>query len=171
MPDKKISALTDGVYARSEDRIPTARTPFAVGDNRYITPQQISEYVRRFAVEAAFVSKNTAGAVTLTAAELLAGTIVADPNGAGRTYTLPTAALLVAAMAAAGHVQVGSTLKFMIVNGADAAETITVAAGAGGAFDANQTAASRIVSQNNQKEFRLRITNITGGAEAYVVAG
>jgi hypothetical protein len=171
MADTKISALTDGVFARSDDRVPLARTPFGVTDNRYLTPQYQSEYTKRFGVDPAFTSINTAGAVTLTAAQLLTGLIVADPNGAGRTYTFPTAALLVAAMLAAGHCQVGSTLSCLIVNGADAAETITLAAGAGGAFDANQTAASRVIPQNSQKEVRVRITNIGGGTEAYVMAG
>jgi hypothetical protein len=38
----------------------------------------------------------TAGAVTLTAAQILGGYINRDCNGANRTDTLPTAALLVA---------------------------------------------------------------------------
>lgn len=169
MPDTKISGLTDSVFTRSDDRLPVARTPFGVTDNRFSTPQYQAEYTKRFAVEAVAASINTAGAVTVTAAQLLAGTIVADPNGAGRTYTLPTAALLVAAMVAAGHCQVGSTLTCMIVNGADAAEVITIAAGTGGAFDANQTATSRVIEQNRTKLIKIRITNVTGGAEAYVV--
>lgn len=111
-------------------------------------------------------SINTAGNVTLTAAQILGGIIVRDPNGAGRTDTLPTAALLVAAAPGA---QVGDTVQCLIVNGADAAETITVAAGTGGGFDANQTAASRVIGQNNSKLLKVRFTNVTPGAEAYVV--
>ena len=38
MANTKISALTDGVTADATDRIPIARSPFASGDNRYITP-------------------------------------------------------------------------------------------------------------------------------------
>src|SRR5690349_8059679 len=171
MPDTKISGLTDGVFSRNTDRIPVAKSPFGAADNAYITPQYQAEYTKKFAVDSALTSKNTAGAVTLAAAELLTRLIVADPNGAGRTYTFPTAALLVAAMVAAGNCQVGSTLDVLIVNGADAAETITLAAGAGGAFDANQTASSRVIPQNTQKTVRIRITNIGGGTEAYVMAG
>lgn len=171
MADTKISALTAATYARSDDRLPLARSPYGPTDNRYLSPQMQAEFTKRFATESALISKNTAGAVTLTAAEILTGTIVADPNGAGRTYTFPTAALLVAAMVAAGHTQVGSTLTVLIVNGADAAETITLAAGAGGAFDANQTAASRVITQNQQKTVKIRITNIGGGTEAYVIVG
>jgi predicted RecA/RadA family phage recombinase len=111
------------------------------------------------------VSKATAGAVTLTAAELLGGIVVADCAGAGRTYTLPTAALLVAAIPGA---KVGDVVRTKIVNGSDAAEDITVAAGTGGGFDTNQTAASRIIGQNNSKELLVRLTNVTASSEAYV---
>lgn len=168
MPDTKISALSDGVFTRSDDRLPVARTPYGPTDNRYTSPQYQAEFTKKFAVDAAPTSINTAGAVTVTAAQLLTGTIVADPNGAGRTYTLPTAALLVAAMAIAGHCQVGSTLSCLIINGADAAETITIAAGTGGTFDANQQASSRVIDQNRSKTLKIRITNIGGGTEAYV---
>ena len=112
------------------------------------------------------VSDATAGAKTLTAAEVLSGTYVRDCAGAGRTDTLPTAALLVAAIPGA---QVGDTVELLVVNGSDAAETLTLAAGAGGAFDANQTAASRVVPQNASKLVRIRLTNVTAAAEAYVV--
>lgn len=114
----------------------------------------------------AAASKNTAGPVTLTAAEIVGGIVVADPNGAGRTYTLPTAALLVAALQAPA---VGDIIRCLIVNGADAAETITLAAGSGGAFDANQTSASQVIGQNSSKYVHIRLTNVTAASEAYVV--
>jgi hypothetical protein len=108
----------------------------------------------------------TAGAETYTAAQLLGGTIVRDCAGAGRTDTLPTAALLVAAMPGA---KVGDIIDTLIVNGSDAAEAITLAAGTGGAFDANQTAGSRVIGQNTSKRIRVRLTNVTASSEAYVV--
>jgi predicted RecA/RadA family phage recombinase len=111
-------------------------------------------------------SINTAGPATLTAAQLLGGIIVRDPNGAGRTDTLPTAALLVASIPGAA---VGDVIKTQIVNGADAAEAITLAAGTGGAFDANQTAASQVIPQNSSKTVHIRLTNVTAASEAYVV--
>ncbi len=110
-------------------------------------------------------SYNTAGPVTYTAADILGGIIVRDPNGAGRTDVLPTAALLVAALPG---VRVGDIVECLIVNGADAAETITLTAGSGGAFDANQTAASRVIGQNSQKSVVIRFTNVTAASEAYV---
>lgn len=108
----------------------------------------------------------TAGNVTLTAAQMATGIIVRDPAGAARTDTLPTAALLVAGLPG---VKVGQIVSVLIVNGADAAETITLAAGTGGAFDTNQTAASRVIPQNASKLVHVRFTNVTAGAEAYVV--
>lgn len=111
-------------------------------------------------------SDATAGARTWTAAEVLGGILVRDPNGAARTDVLPTAALLVAAIPGA---TVGDVIQVKLVNGADAAEAITLNAGAGGGFDANQTAGSRVVPQNATKDFYIRLTNVTPAAEAYVV--
>lgn len=111
------------------------------------------------------ISHADVGPVTLTAAELLAGIIVVDTNGAGRTYTLPTAALLVAAVPGA---KVGDLIRTYIINGADAAEVLTLAAGTGGAFDANQTASSRVIGQNTSKMLFVRLTNVTAASEAYV---
>lgn len=113
----------------------------------------------------AAASYSTAGPQTYTAADILGRTIVRDPNGAGRTDVLPTAALLVAAVPGA---KVGQILDCLIVNGADAAETITLSAGTGGGFDANQTASSRVIPQNASKLVRIRLTNVTPSSEAYV---
>lgn len=110
-------------------------------------------------------SDATAGARTYTAAEILGGIIVRDPAGAGRSDVLPTAALLVAAMT---RPAVGDVVKCLIINGADAAETITIGAGTGGGFDTNQTSASRVIPQNTSKMIHIRLTNVTAAAEAYV---
>ena len=111
-------------------------------------------------------SDATAGNITLTAAQVLAGLFVRDPNGASRTDVLPTAALLVAAMT---RPAVGDVIRLLVVNGADAAETITFTAGSGGSYDANQTAASRLIGQNASKLMHIRLTNVTASSEAYVV--
>lgn len=112
----------------------------------------------------AFTSISTAGAVTFTAAQILSGVIVRDPNGAGRSDVLPTAALLVAALPG---VAIGDTIFTHIINGADAAETITLLIGAGGTFDANQTAAAQVIPQFHSKILKIRFTNVTAAAEAY----
>lgn len=111
----------------------------------------------------AATSDATAGNRTYTAAEILGGVIVRDCAGAGRSDVLPTAALLVAAMQ---EPAVGDIVKCTIINGSDAAETITIGAGSGGAFDTNQTAASRVIPQNASKTILIRITNV--GTPAYV---
>jgi len=108
----------------------------------------------------------TAGAGTITAAMILSKIYVRDCAGAGRTDTLSTAALLVAAVPGA---KVGDVLELQVINGSDAAESITLAAGTGGDFDANQTAGSRIVAQNTSKRVLIRLTNVTAASEAYVV--
>jgi hypothetical protein len=105
----------------------------------------------------------TAGAATYTAGQLKAGIILRDPNGAGRTDTLPTAALLLAAFPG---VQIGSTFEFVVENQADAAETITIAAGTGGTAASGHTLT---IAQNNSKRFAIRFTGVTPGSEAYTL--
>ena len=102
---------------------------------------------------------STAGALTYTTAQVLGGLILRDTNGAGRTDTLPTAALLVAALTG---LHVGSSFTLHIRNTASGANTLTVAAGTGGTISGTAT-----VAQNNAKTFRIVFTNITSGSEAY----
>jgi hypothetical protein len=45
MADTRISALVDGVAAQATDRIPIARSPFGAGDNAYLTPAYIKDYI------------------------------------------------------------------------------------------------------------------------------
>jgi hypothetical protein len=103
----------------------------------------------------------TAGNLTLTVAQVLGGLILRDPNGAGRTDTLPTAALLAAEIIGC---LVGSAFEFTIRNTADGNETITVASGAGGTDSGTMT-----IAQNNTKRFLLVFTNVTSGSEAYTL--
>ena len=105
-----------------------------------------------------------AGAATYTAAQILGGVILRDPNGAGRSDVLPTAALLIGAMRAP---RIGDTIDVLIVNTADAAETITIVAGSGGAFPTEQIAATRIIPQNTSRRVVIRVTGV-GTAAAYV---
>lgn len=104
----------------------------------------------------------TAGAATLTIAQLLTGLICRDPNGASRTDTFPTAAL---AVAGCPGVKVGSIVECTFNNTADAAETITFLAGSGGTLFAG--IASAIIAQNASKKARLRFTNVTAASETY----
>lgn len=116
------------------------------------------------ATEAPPTSINTAGNVTLTAAQILSGIIVRDTNGGARSDTLPTAALLVAALV---NPQVGDVLTCNMVGGGAAVWTILV--GAGGAYDAAQLAAQQVVPIGVTIPMKIRLTNVTPAAEAYVV--
>jgi len=103
----------------------------------------------------------TAGAATYTAAQILGGLLLRDPNGANRSDVTPTAALLVAAIPGA---VVGQSFEFQITNTADAAETITVTAGSGATLSGTMT-----IAQNASRRFLVVLTNVTAAAEAYTV--
>lgn len=95
----------------------------------------------------------TAGVVTYTPVQLLGGLILRDPNGAGRSDVTPTAAALINEMSTSN---IGASFKFSIRNTADAAETITVTAGAGVTLSGTMT-----IAQNNTREFLAVVTSPT----------
>lgn len=103
-----------------------------------------------------------AAAHTYTTDEILSGLILRDTNGASRTDTLPTAADLVAAVQGA---MVNHAFEVEIRNNADAsAETLTIAAGAGGSTSGTMT-----VADGATKRFAIVFTNVTLGSEAYTI--
>lgn len=148
---------TGGAVTASKAVVPDANKDVGTFRNLRVT--------RLIRGEGAPTSDATTGARTYTAAEILGGSIVRDTNGASRSDVLPTAALLVAALPGA---TVGDIIECLIVNGADANEVLTIGAGSGGGFDANQTSASRVIPQNASKLLRIRLTNVTASSEAYV---
>ena len=97
----------------------------------------------------------TAGAVTYTAAELLGGLILRDPNGAARSDVTPTAALVVAALGRI--VKAGDSFEFVIRNTADAAETITITAGTDVTLSGTMT-----IAQLASKRFLAVVTSGSG---------
>ncbi len=103
------------------------------------------------------------GAQTYTAADIL-GTIIVHDGTSGLTATLPTAALLVAAIP---NCRVGDTIECLIINGANASGSIVLAGGTGGTFDTNQGGGSKIVSFGNSKYVNIRVTNVI--TPAYVI--
>ena len=129
----------------------------AVGDDTHVglavTPKGTANvHIRAKVVEKITVTTDsTAGALTYTAAMLLGGIILRDPNGAGRSDVTPTAALLLAALPGFA---VGDAFEFTIRNTADAAETITVTAGTGVTLSGTMT-----IAQNNSKRFLCVITS------------
>ena len=96
---------------------------------------------------------------TVTAAQLLTRVIDGTPTGAAN-YTLPTAALMIAAMP---DVAVGDSFMFAINNKSAGANTITVVAG-GATADGTLT-----VAQNVCRAFFVFITGIV--TAAYSVYG
>lgn len=111
---------------------------------------------------------STAGAVTYTAAQLLGGFLLRDPNGAGRSDVTPTALQLVQAIPAAqaavadtagANQNISASFEFDIRNTADANETITVTAGTGVTLSGTMT-----IAQNNGKRFKAVVTDATNQA-------
>lgn len=95
----------------------------------------------------------------LTAAEVLGGLVTYATDGVAPTLTLPTAALLVAAIP---KCKVGMTIKLLFVNTSDS--TVTVAAGSGGSL----VGAAATIATTVHSAYWIRITGVTSGAEAYI---
>lgn len=89
------------------------------GDGLFNSLSPITSFVEKTIVD-------TAGNVIYTAASLINGLLVRDPNGADRTDTTPDASQIVAAIPGA---VVGTSFLFTVYNTADAAETVTLALG------------------------------------------
>jgi len=101
-------------------------------------------------------TKTTNAAVTYTAAELVGGLILRDPNGNDRSDVTPTATQIVGAIS--GCV-VGSSFRFIIRNTADENETITLTAGTGVTLSGTMT-----IAQNYSREFLAVVTNVSSPA-------
>jgi hypothetical protein len=100
---------------------------------------------------------------TLTAVEVLGGIVTMTPTAA-RNVTLPTAALLVAAVEG---VKVGSTIELLVVNNAAATHAITVVKGTG--ITDGSVAGLLAVAAANTARFIIRFTNVTASSEAAVI--
>jgi hypothetical protein len=97
-----------------------------------LAPTNVLPIIQRQLADVAPAVITTAGAATYTVQNIAQGIIQRDPNGASRTDTLPTAALLIAGLQNLyALTYVGDALQFRIDNTADAAENITLAAGTG----------------------------------------
>jgi hypothetical protein len=114
------------------------------------------------------ISTVPGAASTITFPQLQTGFVVQAPS-AGNTSTLDTAANMVGGFnAVTAGAQIGDIIPCYLGNGS-ASNTITVAAGSGGSFDANQPAAARVIPVNSSRYIFIRLTNVTAGAEAYVI--
>lgn len=115
----------------------------------------------QFGRAASVSTKTTAAAITLTAAEMIGGLVLRDPNGAGRADLVATAAQIVAAL---GGAEAGTAFEFTIRNDADAAETITVTTNTGITLSGTMT-----IAQSNMKRFLAVVTSTTSGSEAVTI--
>lgn len=98
----------------------------------------------------------TAAAVTYTAASIIGGLILRDPNGAARADLVPTAAAIIAALTQNERPPVvGASFWFSIRNTADAAEAITVTTNTGITLSGTMT-----IAQNNTREFLAVVTGV-----------
>lgn len=104
----------------------------------------------------------TTDTATITIAQLLAKILQATPTAAA-TYTLPTAALLVAGIS---NCRVGDSFDFIVENRSGGANTVTVAAGSGGTGKGTLTCAQNIV-----RAYKITVTNVGSGTEAYMLYG
>ncbi len=89
---------------------------------------------------------------TLTAAQITGGMLVANPSTSAATYTLPTAALIDAAVP---NATVGSTFDLNIVNTGTSSGAVTLAMGTGVTDGGNAAVAVAITSS---AAFRFRKT-------------
>jgi hypothetical protein len=105
-------------------------------------------------------TKTTAGNVTYTAAELIGGLILRDPNGANRTDVTPTAANIIGAIS---NASTGTSFEFYMKNTADTNESIGFSAGSNVTIVYDGTPS---ITENTTGTFLVVITNATSGSEA-----
>lgn len=113
----------------------------------------------------------TAGNITYTALQLLSGLFVRNGGAANRTDVFPTAAQVVAALAAKyGKAVVGMRFQWILINDTVSANTLAVTLGAGMTSAlTNGTQVSAAIAQNASRAYHFRVTNVTPAAEAIVV--
>ena len=100
---------------------------------------------------------------TLTAAQILGGVLVANPSTSAATYTLPTAALIDAALP---NATVGSTFDLAIVNLGTSSGAVTLSMGTGVTNGGNAAVAVAVTSS---ALFRFRKT-AEGAYTVYKIA-
>lgn len=107
-------------------------------------------------------------ATTLTIAELLTQIIEATSPAGNQNYTLDTPANVVGAFA---NPQVNDCIDFHIINlGIAAADTITIVPGGIATSVGNMVVTGAgATSDQSQGHFRIRLTNVGGGTEDYIV--
>jgi hypothetical protein len=114
------------------------------------------------------ISTVPGAASTIDVGQFLTGIIIQAPSAAN-TSTLDTAANMVAGCSKIGSgAQIGDVLSCYFGNGSGT-NTITIAGGTNGTFDANIPAANKVIAVNASRWVFVRLTNVTPGSEAYVI--
>lgn len=125
---------------------------------------QVGAGNRAETILSAYAAPQTATATaTLSAAQIVNGMLVANPSTSAATYTLPTAALIDAAVP---NATVGSTFDLTIINLGTSAGTVTLALGTGVTDGGNALVA---VSTTSSALFRFRKT-ADGAYTVYKIA-
>ena len=128
--------------------------------NTYIDPSDISARISTLQGTPKFNTLANAAGQTLTAAQILGGTL--DRSGAVTVSdTLPTAAALVAARPG---VSAGNVVELKIRNRNTG--TLTILTGAGVTLEGTTT-----IPTVNTRNYAIRVTNATPGAEAVTISG
>lgn len=110
---------------------------------------------------------STAGAISLTGAQIAGGSVESilnftGTNAANVAYTLPTVAATVTAMQAAGLNPVaGSTWKFTLINENVDNDTLTFTADAGPTWTLSGTA--QTVAQGTKRSWLMKLTSLIAG--------
>jgi hypothetical protein len=134
----------------------------------YTTTQQGTMWMNGFGAPRTGTSATN---FTALAADVLTGIITwKNSNTASSTMTIDTATNLVNAVnQVCSGVQVGDIIQCLVINSTSsgAGGVITVAAGTGGSFDANQTAP--VIAVGASRMLYILFSNVTPGSYAYVV--
>lgn len=114
------------------------------------------------------ISTTPGATSTIDIGQLLTGFVIQSPS-AGNTSTVDSAANIVAGInKMSSGAQIGDVVSVYMGNGNNT-NSITIAAGTGGTFDANQPVAARAIAPNTSRFVFVRLTNVTPGSEAYTI--
>lgn len=137
-------------------RVRASRVPIVVGATTFPASPQGVNWIDGAGTP---ISRSATTSTTLTAGELLSSVITLSCTNAV-TATFDTAANIIAGMTlVSAGVNVGDYVSVLLVNGSSAANTITLAAGSGNSFDANQN--NLTITQGGSKFVLIRVTTAT----------
>lgn len=161
----------DSVIGNARSRAtltPVTLTGTAALGAAYTTNTQGANWIEPFGVPRTGTSATN---VVVLAADLLTGLITwKNSNTASSNMTLDSAANTVAAVnLVSSGAQVGDCLSCLVINstGSGAGGILTIVNGAGGTFDANQTAPT--IPVGTSRWLVIRLSNVSIGSEAYVL--